>query len=47
MFSPIKRYTHKLGITGKGVTVVVIDSGVRTDYSDLKGKVIKKDLTRL
>ncbi len=32
---------HKLGITGKGVTVAVIDSGVRADHPDLKGKVIK------
>ena len=32
---------HEMGITGKGVTVVVMDSGVRADHPDLKGKVIR------
>ena len=32
---------HRMGITGKGVTVAIIDSGVRADHPDLEGKVIK------
>lgn len=33
---------HSMGLTGKGITVAVLDSGIRSDHPFIEGSVIKK-----